>query len=740
MNSVHLTAAPPARHTARMTVFERLARLVVRYRWAVLVGYVVSLVVLGLLGSGVFGAMKSRGFDDPGSESARAGALLATSFGAVEPTAVLAVEAATGVDSPAATAAASTLVGAVSGLDGVDTVASYWTSGRPAQLRSTDGTTGQVLVFAAEDADVQQLAKDLAAQFGGEQDGLTVYVYGWNTVGNALTKTITEDLGKAEGIAVPITVLLLMFVFGSVVAAGLPFMVAGASILGSFTFLFVLTKFTDVSIFALNLVTGLGLALGIDYALLMISRFREELKAGAPTEDAVVTTMRTAGKTVLVSGITVAITLASMLLFPQYFLKSFAYAGVSVSLFAVFGALTALPAMLAILGPNVNRLRVRRGDLAPKDDGAWSRIARTVMRRPWPVMLGAIALLLVMAYPALSVAFGQVDDRALPPSNPAAVAGEVLRDRFPGQESAPYDVVLVDPAGDAAAVDDYAEAISTIPDVVRVTTPTSVVIDGAVVGPNPTPSTFTADGMVRLAVVGDVPPLDAAGVSIVDALRAAPAPAAEVLVGGQAAGYADSNSGILGNVWLVALWIAVTTLIVLFLFTGSVLLPVKALVLNVLSLTATLGALVWVFQGGHLTWLVGDYTNTGTVDISSIALIAVVAFALSMDYELFMLSRIKEEHDAGRNTTDAVAFGLQRTGRIITAAALLIAIVFVSFLSSGVTNIKQLGFGVTVAILVDATIVRALLVPAFMRIAGGANWWAPAPLRRLHDRLGIREG
>jgi len=179
---------------------------------------------------------------------------------------------------------------------------------------------------------------------------------------------------------------------------------------------------------------------------------------------------------------------------------------------------------------------------------------------------------------------------------------------------------------------------------------------------------------------------------------------------------------------------------VLFLFTGSVLLPIKAIVLNILSLAATLGALVWVFQGGHLTWLVGDYTNTNAVDISSIALIAVVAFALSMDYELFMLSRIKEEHDAGRNTTDAVAFGLQRTGRIITAAALLIAIVFVSFLSSGVTNIKQLGFGVTVAILVDATVVRALLVPAFMRIAGGANWWAPAPLRRLHDRIGIREG
>lgn len=740
MNSVHLTQRTGPRQTSRVSPFERLARLVVRYRWAVLVGYLVSLVVLGLIGSGVFGAMKSRGFDDPGSESARAAAALSSQFGAQEPMAVLAVEANAPIDSPSVTAAATALVGQVAAMPGVGQVVSYWTSGQPTQLKSTDGRTGQVLVYAARGANAQQVTTDLETQFNGTQGDLTVYAYGWNVIGNALTGTITKDLGRAEGIAVPITVILLMFVFGSVVAAGLPFMVAGASILGSFAFLFLLTRITDVSIFALNLVTGLGLALGIDYALLMISRFREELKNGAATDDAVVTTMRTAGKTVLVSGITVAITLASMLVFPQYFLKSFAYAGVSVSLFAVFGALTALPAMLAILGPNVNRLKVRRGDLAPKDDGAWSRVARTVMRRPWPVMLGTIALLLVMAYPALSVAFGQVDDRALPPSNSAAVAGQVLRDRFPGQESAPYDVVLVNPTTDAAGVDEYAQALSRIPDVVRVTTPTSIVVDGAVVAPNPQPATFTTDGMARLSIVGDVPPFDASGVAVVDAVRSTPAPAAEVLVGGTAAGYADSNQGILGNVWIVALWIAITTLIVLFLFTGSVLLPIKALVLNVLSLSATLGALVWVFQGGHLTWLVGDYTNTGTVDISSIALIAVVAFALSMDYELFMLSRIKEEHDAGRNTTDAVAFGLQRTGRIITAAALLIAIVFASFLSSGVTNIKQLGFGVTVAILVDATLVRAILVPAFMRIAGGANWWAPPFLRRIHDRIGLREG
>jgi RND superfamily putative drug exporter len=739
MNSVHLTSTAPSVHNARVTWMERAGRLVVRYRWPVLIAYLVSLVLLGLLGSGVFGSLKSRGFDDPGSESARAASALTGTFGAREPSAVLAVRTPDSIDAPASAAAAAALMGDVVAVDGVQQVVSYWTSGQLPQLKGADGRTGQALVYAADGADQQQLAKDLIAQFGGERDGLTVYVYGWNVVGNALTQTITGDLAKAESIAVPITIILLLFVFGSVVAAGLPFMVAGASILGSFLVLFLLTRVTDVSIFALNLVTGLGLALGIDYALLIINRFREELKGGTPTDEAVVVTMRTAGKTVLVSGITVALTLASLLVFPQYFLKSFGYAGVSVSLFAVLGALTALPALLAILGPKVNLLKVRRGDLAPKDDGAWARIARFVMRRPWPVMLGATALLLVMAAPAINVAFGQVDDRALPPSNSAAVAGSVLREQFPGQESAPYDIVLVDPTGDATTVDEYAKDLSQIPDVVRVTTPTSVIVDGVIVSPNPSPQTWTAGSDVRLAVVGDVPPFDAKGVAVVDAIRGTTAPASTVLVGGQAAAYADSNAGILGNMWIVALWIVVTTMIIIFLFTGSVILPIKAILLNILSLSAALGALVWVFQGGHLSWLVGDYTNTGTVDISTVALIAVVAFALSMDYELFLLSRIKEEHDAGRNTTEAVAFGLQRTGRIITAAALLIAIVFASFLSSGVTNIKQLGFGVTVAILIDATIVRALLVPAFMRIAGRANWWAPPFLQRVYERVGLRE-
>lgn len=732
MNAVHSTSIPP-----RQPAFTRLGAGVVRYRWPVLIAYLVTMVLFGVFGVQVFGAMKSEGFNYPGSDSSRAAAVLAEQFGVTDPAAILAIETPKGVDADAASATA--LLDEVAAIDGVESVVSYWSTGGAPAFLGTDGRTGQAIVIAQDGVDREELAAAIVDLVGGEQGDLVVYAFGGEIIGNAFNDTITGDLARAESIAIPVTAIILLFVFGSVVAAGLPFLVAGGTILGSFLVLFLVSRLTDVSVFALNLVTGLGLALGIDYALLIINRFREELAAGRSVPDAVAATVGSAGRTVFVSGITVAVALASLLIFPQYFLRSFAYAGIAVSLLAVLGALTAIPALLAILGRNVNRLKVRRGDLSPKDDGAWARLARFVMRRPWPVLIGTVAVLLVLAAPALGAVFGQVDERALPPDNPAAQAGEVLRERFPGNEGSPYEIVLLQP-GSSAEVQAYAEAISRIPEVDRVTTAESVIVDGAVVAPNPDPSTWSASDATRIEAVGNVRPIDPAGAGLVADIRSLDAPAEEALVGGVAAGWADATNAVIDRVWIVALWLAITTMVILFLFTGSVLIPLKALVLNLLSLSATLGALVWVFQNGHLQWLTGEYTVTGTVDMSTIALIAVIAFALSMDYEVFMLSRIKEEHDAGASTPDAVAFGLQRTGRIITAAALLIAIVFASFLTSSATNIKQLGFGVTVAILLDATVVRALLVPAFMRIAGNANWWAPAPLRRLHARLGLREG
>ena len=720
------------------SLFERYARVVVRRRKAFLIGYVVLVLILGAVGVQVLPALKAEGFNNPDSQSAEVSRLLQQDFHSSQPLAVIGATGSGKIDSTETTKAATNLVKEISAQPGIGDVMSYWTSGKPASLKGNDGRTGEILVYGKPGVDNIAIAKQLTTRFDGTYDGLQVNIAGFGAVFNAIDGRVASDLAKAEMIAVPITLILLLFVFGSLVAAGLPFLVALVGVFGSFTILLGVSQVTNVSIFALNLVTALGLGLGIDYALLMINRFREELHRGATTEDAVVTTVRTAGKTVFISGLTVAFTLASLIVFPQYFLKSFAYAGVAVSLMAVLGALTIIPAMLAILGPNVNRIKVLRGDLSPRDDGAWARIARTTMRRPVPYLIGGVAIMLILAYPAMSLVVGQIEDRALPRDDRAAVSSRYLDQRFPGYDGAPYELLLRH-AGSAEQLTTYAKELSQLPAVLRVTTPDQIVSKGKVVGPNDAGTTWTKDDLTRVVVIGTLPPRTDAGFALAQQLRTHPAPATEVLVGGTAAEYGDSNNGITGNTWIVALWIGLTTLVIIFLFTGSVLLPLKALLLNILSLVATLGVLVWVFQEGHLRWLTGDFVITGTIDLSSMALVAVVAFALSMDYELFLLSRIKEEHDTGHDTVDSVAFGLQRTGRIITAAALLIAIVFAAFLSSGVTNIKQLGFGAAFAILIDATLVRSVLVPTFMRVAGEANWWAPSWLRRLHGRIGIHE-
>ncbi len=361
------------------------------------------------------------------------------------------------------------------------------------------------------------------------------------------------------------------------------------------------------------------------------------------------------------------------------------------------------------------------------------------MKRPWPVLVATVLFLGILAAPVLGIIFTQTDARVLPASDPAAQASATLSDLFPGQEATPVDIVLPGAATDMAAVDDYASTLSQLDNVVRVTTAQSIFVDGSAVAPNPAPTTFATAEDARVSVVSDLPALTNDARQQVDDIRAVEAPSTDALVGGSAAQFADSQTAIADSGRWALLWVAVATIVILFLYTGSILLPVKAVLLNVLSLAAAMGVLVWIFQEGNMGWLVGEFTVTGGIDTSIAVLIAVTVFALSMDYEVFLLSRIKEEHDAGRDTTEAVALGLQRSGRIITAAALLLAVVFASFVSSGVTSIKQLGFGIAFAILLDATVVRGLLVPALMRIAGRWNWWAPAPLRRFHAKYGLSE-
>ena len=719
-------------------MFESIGHFVVQHRKGVFIGYLISILVAGVIGSGMFGSLKSQGYDDLNSDSAAVDQLLKSDFDTRDASAILVIDTFASIDDPQSVAAANDLLTQVAKEENIESIISYWNTGQES-LKSYDGNAGLALVYFEAGLDTEQAAataKVIQDTYDKESAGTRAYVGGIEVLYEAINSQIKSDLLIAEAIAIPLNVLMLLFVFGAAVAAGLPMVVALGSIAGSFFVLYIITQFTDVSVFALNLITGLGLGLGIDYALLIVNRFREELAKTNDVNASVIKTVTTAGRTVFFSGLTVALVLASMILFPQYFLKSFAYAGVGVVLFAVLASMIALPAVLALLGHRVDKWKIRRGDLSPKDSGAWSTLATAVMKRPILVIVGTVTMLVFLASPALDAKFSQVDDRVLPASNPAAIASDQIRERFDSQ--IPVEV-LVPISVPAAEVNDYAQELVADPNVLTALTSDSF-IEGDVVAPIPPEQAVAASELHhRITLYTDVESRNMDAQNLIDRLRAIPAPAEGTLIGGQAAIFTDSQNGISENLPSVLLWLIIATLIILFLFTGSVVLPVKAVILNVLSLAATLGVLVWVFQDGNAMWLVGDFTVTGSLDTSTLVLVAIVAFGLSMDYELFLLSRIKEEHDNGADTRTSVTSGLQKSGRIITAAAVLIAIVFACFLTSGVTSIKMLGLGVSFAILLDATVVRGILVPALMRVAGDWNWWAPKPLRKIHSKFGINE-
>ena len=721
-------------------MFERLGHTVYRHRRLVLMASLVGVVISAAIAISVFPRLGSEGFTDPTSDSTVAETIMERDFDSPEADLVIILDFAGPVDAVQPAGIGTTVTDAVADVPGVLRVASYWRAPSPS-LRSTDGTGALVLVtFDPDSSESKRSITDAVESVVATADlgGGAAYLGGGQSVAKAINTQVARDLTRAESIAIPATLILLVVVFGSLVAAGMPIMVGVGAIFASLLTMFLVTFVTDVSVFAANLITGLGLGLGIDYALLMVSRFREELPRTRSVEDAVIRTVATAGRTVVFSGLTVGVTLAAMWFFPLSFLRSFAYAGTSVVFFAVLGALITLPAALGMLGPRINALRVRKNVGKGHEGRRWAALAQWIMRYPWPVAIGSTVLLLVLAWPALSVRFSQLDERALPPSDASVVATNLLRSDFPDLGRAPIDIILRADVGDAALAA-YATAVSSVETIDQVVASTGVYRDGVRVA-EPRSSFVTSAALhERVIATSTERPRSPEGEAVIADVRAVPAPDPTVVVGGLAAAYTDSQQGIARMLpWALA-WILVSVLILLFLFTGSVLLPVKAIIMNVMSLAAAMGVLVWVFQEGHLTWLVGDFTNTGTLDTATLVITAIVAFGLSMDYEVFLLSRIKEEYDRSGDNTAAVAYGLQRSAGIITAAALLLAVVFVVFLTSTLTNIKIMGLGITVAIVIDATIVRMLLVPAFMRIAGGANWWAPARLRRLHARVGIVE-
>ena len=617
---------------------------------------------------------------------------------------------------------------------GVSNVTSYWQTRNPG-LRSKDGKDALILGSTRSDRDLS--ASELASLRSHSRQ-VDVTVGGSAAIGNDILTRVGKSLRSAEGIAVPIILALLVFAFGSVVAALLPLAIGVIAILGTFAVLDVLGSVTSVAIYAINLTTALGLALAIDYALLMVSRFREELGRGQEPAQAVVRSVATAGRTIVFSGATVAAALAVLLIFPLYFLRSFAYAGIGVVLISVAAAVVVLPALLAVLGRGVNSGRLPWArDREPSTAAPfWGRLAGQVMRRPALLAVPVLAVLMLLALPLRHVQLGTPDDRVLPATTQSRAVGDVLRERFTGNSATALNVVTDHPLG-RAALTAYATRLSGLAGVARAEASVATFVHGKAV-PNSANPTLARPTAQRLSVVSAADPTSNASKDLVRTVRGLPGPdGAGVYVGGQTAELIDTTHAIGTRLPLAGLLIVLTTFLVLFLFTGSVVQPVRALVLNAITLAATGGLLVWVFQQGHLS---GPLHFTALpLDTSMLVLLFCITFGLSMDYEVIVLSRIKELHDQGRDNRTAVTDGLTRSGRIVTTAAALIAVTFFANATATVSFLQLFGIGAGFAVLIDATLVRAVLVPACQRILGRAAWYAPAPLRRLQTRIGLAE-
>jgi RND superfamily putative drug exporter len=710
----------------------RIGRLAFRHRVLILV-----LAVLFVAGAAVGGRsaeahLTNGGFTDPGTQSSRAGAVLGQQFHAEDPSFVVLGTATRGtVRSPAARAAGQALSAWVARMPGVASVQSFWAVSTPdVSLVSRDSRQAVILGYATGDAEAQAATAQRAARDLRGTAALKVQVGGAAVVAQEASDQVSHDLVKAESIAVLLTLVLLVFAFRSLVAAALPMVIGGIAIVGTLLVLRFLGAVTSVSEYALNLATALGLGLGIDYSLLLVSRFREELTAGQDTPAAVAATVRTAGRTVAFSALTVAVALLALLLFPEYFLSSFGYAGIAVVALAATAALLVVPALLAVLGPRVNRLAIPLPRLVrPSEEGRWHQIAALVMRYPARIAVAVAVVLAVFILPFSHVRLGLADDRVLPAAAPGHQVGNALRDSFPAVVTAPVDVVAPGARPERRAViATYARALSELPGAAEVQALTGTYASGRrIARPASSARQFAAARGTWFKVLPAADPASPRAQDLVRAIRAARAPFA-VMVGGLTAQQVDTVGSVLRHLPPALALMALVTFLALFLMTGSVVIPAKALVLSAASLSATFGVAVWVFQEGHLAAVL-HVTAPGYLDASTLMLMFCVAFGLSMDYQVFLLSRIAEEHARGRDTTAAVAMGLERTGGIVTTAAGLLAIVFIALGTSSVGLLKLLGAGISVALILDATLIRALLLPAMMRLLGSFNWWAPRRLR-----------
>lgn len=726
-------------------MFHRLGRLTYLRRRLVIAAALVFAALAAALGPAVQDEVSVGGFTDPEAESTRAAAALEQAFGA-EPTDVVAVwtHPTLTPDAPSYAAELQALLARLSP-DDVTTVVHPWTPGLPeparAALRGADGRTVMAAI-ELNGADDQERAEafDRVRDVLVAPEPWSTHLAGSQPVFTELTERSEHDIARAELFAMPILLVLLVLIFGSLTAAALPVVVGAIAIVGSMLVLRAVAAVTDVSPFALNVATILGLGLAIDYSLFVVSRFREEigrvehLPDGTPdVATALRRTVATAGRTVAFSALTVAIAFCGLLFFPQMFMRSMGLGGIAVVLVDVVLALTLLPALLAWLGPRVDagrvprlRRRPRAATAVPTDDGAavarggWARLARWVLRRPVTVVVAATALLALLAVPATDLVAGETDEQDLPVTSTSRTDTEVFAAQFPLAAATTVDVVVLgDP--DPGTLATFVARLDTLPDA-----------SGARIAGQ-------TDGITHVQVVAPGDADDPATRDLVRELRGLELTGAEVLVGGAATVGIDSAAAITRVLPWTLLFVAGVTAVLLFAALGSVVLPVKAVLMNALSLTATVGVVSWAFVQGHLAGPL-DFTVTGRVEAANLVLIGLIALGLAMDYELFLLSRVREEHLRGADQTTSIATGLQRSGRTITSAALLLVVVLAAMATSSITFLKVIGVGLAFAVALDATVVRALLVPATMRLLGSANWWLPAPLARLQHRLGLDEG
>jgi RND superfamily putative drug exporter len=704
-------------------MFDSLARLADGKARRIAIFAAVFFLLAGALGGSVADRLDPYGADDPSTETVKAMDRLEQA-GLRVPAVVAVVEDAP-VAAPATKRRVEALEDEVRERGDVASVTGYYDTRSPAFVsRDRDATYFTVALKTTEDKQAQEAGADIADQLSAQKG---VVVGGPAVAQEQVNKQVEKDLQKAEMLAFPLLFLLSLLFFRSLVASVLPLMIGGLAIVGTFLILRLASEFGSISIFALNLTTALGLGLAIDYSLFIVSRYREEIAKDGPGLAAMRRVFATAGRTVFFSSLTVAAALASLLVFPQRFLYSMGLGGALVALFAALISLTVLPAVLTLLGNRVNAgapkflQRRAEADARPAQEGFWYRLSRFVMRRPIPVATASALFLIVLGLPFLAIKFNVVDPTVLPESASARQAYDTVSQQFPPYHETPIWIDL-EGGGPGAAAQLTAE-VEKVGSVAEVLPPQQ--LDG---------------GVTALQAISANPFATETSKETVHAIRDLPEPAGtSVLVGGASADFVDFQASLSDHLPYALAIVIAATLVILFLMTGSVVLPIKSLIMNFLNLSAVFGLLVLIFQDGRLEGFL-DYTSPGAIEQTMPILMFAIAFGLSTDYAVFLLSRIKEARDNGASDSESVAMGLERTGRIVTAAAVLFAVAMFAFATSQIIFIKENGVGVALAVLIDASIIRALLVPALMELLGKWNWWAPRPLRRLHDRWGISEG